>query len=73
MKKPRAEMSVRRVRQGSVEAGDSRVGGTMNERLVTMSQLSISAWANTGRPFPHYSRSEIPVFKTTLGARSDRD
>jgi hypothetical protein len=73
MKKSRQKMTVRRVPQGSREAADASVPGTMKMRLMLLSALSLSAWANTGRPFPSYSRAQMPVTKTSLTARSDRD
>jgi hypothetical protein len=66
-------MTVRRVSQGSREAGEARVEGSVDERLALVSTLSLSAWANAGRPLPSYRREEIPVRRTTLGARRDRD
>ena len=66
-------MTVRRVPQGSREAGESRVGGSVNERLALVSVLSLSAWANSGRPLPTYPRQEMPIHRTTLSARRDRD
>lgn len=69
----RSRMTVRRVRQGSREAAESRVEGTMDERLALVSVLSLSAWANSGRPLPVYRREDIPVCRTTLNARRDRD
>ena len=57
----------------SREAGDSRVEGTIDERLTLVSVLSLSAWENSGRPFPSYARSEMPIRVVRLGARPDRD
>lgn len=69
----RDAMTARRVPQGSREAGDARVGGSVDERLALVAVLSLSAWANTGRPLPGYSRDTMPVIRTTLRARRDRD
>ena len=66
-------MTVRRVPRGSAEEGDARVGGTIDERLALVSVLSLSAWADSGQPLPSYRREEMPIQRTTLGARSDRD
>ena len=66
-------MTVRRTRLGSPEAGDARVAGSLEERLRLLSVLSLSAWANSDRPLPAYSRDAMPVRRTTLTARSDRD
>ena len=66
-------MTVRRVPQGSREAGEARVGGSMDERLALVSVLSLSAWANSKRQLPVYRREEMPIRRTTLLARRDRD
>ena len=66
-------MTVRRVLQGSREAGDGRVGGSMSERLALVAILSLSAWRAGGRPLPSYTRPDMPVRRTTLTARTDRD
>jgi hypothetical protein len=66
-------MTVRRVPQGSREAADARVGGSVNDRLALVSVLSLSAWADSGRPLPAYRREDMPVRRTTLRARHDRD
>lgn len=73
MSPSRRPMTVRRVRRGSAEEGDARVGGSVDERLALVSVLSLSAWANSGRALPHLRRDEMPIRKTTLGARRDRD
>lgn len=73
MKRDRSQMTVRIVPLTSDEAGDARVNGTPDQRLALTSQLSISAWTNTGRPFPQYQRSEMPVRVTRLGAEHGRD
>lgn len=66
-------MTVRRVPQGSPEAGESRVGGSIDERLALASVLSLSAWANSGRLVPVYRRQDMPIRRTTLTHRRDRD
>lgn len=66
-------MTARRVARGSAEEGDARAGGSINDRLALVSVLSLSAWANSGRPLPSYRREEMPIRRTTLGARADRD
>jgi len=71
--KSREHMTVRRVAQGSPEAGDARVGGSADERLALLSLLSLSSWANSGRPLPSYRRQDMPIVRTTLGVRTDRD
>ena len=59
-------MTVRIVALGSNEAGDARVGGTVDERLALVAELSRRAWELTGRPMPAYTRATIPVQVTTL-------
>lgn len=66
-------MTVRRVPQGSPEAGEARVGGSIDERLALASVLSLSAWANSGRVVPVYRRQDMPIRRTTLTNRRDRD
>ena len=66
-------MTVRRVPQGSPEAGDARVEGAIDDRLALVGVLSLSAWANSGRPLPVYRRADMPIRRTTLLAQHDRD
>ena len=66
-------MTVRRVAQGSREAAEARVAGVMDDRLALVTVLSLSAWANSGRPLPVYRREDMPVRRTSLLARRDRD
>ncbi len=66
-------MTIGRVPLGSREADQATVGGSINERLALVSVLSLSAWANSGRPLPAYSRKDMPIQRTTLTARRDRD
>ncbi len=58
---PRREMTARVVPLTSREAGESRVGGTPSERLALLTELSLSAWALTGRPLPTYTRATMPI------------
>lgn len=62
----RRRMTVRIVPLRSSEAGDARVGGTADERLQLVAELSRRAWELTGRPLPSYTRATMPVRKTTL-------
>jgi hypothetical protein len=71
--KRRREMTVRQVPQGGREAAEARMGGSINDRLALVSILSLSAWADSGRPLPVYRREDMPVRRTTLLARRDRD
>ena len=69
----RRNMTVRLVPLHSREAGDSRVGGTVAERLALVGRLTEALWERARRPFPAYTRATMPVVITSLGARSDRD
>jgi len=62
----RKDMTVRVVPLRSKEAGDARVGGTADERLALLTELSRRAWELTGRPFPSYTRATMPVRVTML-------
>jgi hypothetical protein len=66
-------MTARRVAQGSREASEARVDGSINERLALVTVLSLSAWTNSGRSLPVYRRADMPIRQTTLLARHDRD
>jgi hypothetical protein len=61
MSQKRREMTVRVVPLQSAAAGDGRVGGTADERLKLLEELSRQMWIQTGRPFPTYTRAEMPV------------
>jgi hypothetical protein len=49
-----------------LQAEDSYVAGTIDERLALVARLSRRAWAATGRPIPRYTRATIPVVVTRL-------
>jgi hypothetical protein len=66
-------MTVRIVSLHSPEAGDSRVGGTMAERVALVTSLSEKLWELTRRPLPVYTRGTMPIVLSSLGARPDRD
>ena len=59
-------MTVRIVPLRSNEAGDARVGGTVDDRLALVAVLSRRAWELTGQPLPSYTRATMPVRVTTL-------
>ncbi len=59
-------MTVRIVPLAGKEASDGRVGGTIDERLSLLAELSRRAWASTGKPVPSYTRKTMPVRVTTL-------
>jgi hypothetical protein len=73
MTKKRAGMTVRIVPLHSAAASDARVSGTASDRLALVGILSARAWTLTGRPFPQYTRSTMPIRVTLLGERTDRD
>jgi hypothetical protein len=66
-------MTARIVSLQSREAGDSRVGGTVAERLALLAELSERAWQLTGRPLPTYTRATMPVVITELRAQTHGD
>jgi hypothetical protein len=66
MQNERRDMTARVVPLRSHEAGDARVGGTMEERLALLAEISRRAWALTGKPTPSYTRGTMPVKLTTL-------
>lgn len=57
----RRNMTARVVPLRSREASDSRVGGTAEERLALVRELSLRLWQQTGQPLPRYTRREMPV------------
>lgn len=59
-------MTVRIVPLRSPAAGDGRVGGTADERLGLLRDLSARMWKLTGRPVPEYTRKTMPVKRSTL-------
>ena len=73
MSTDRRQMTVRVVSLQSREASESRVGGTVTERLALVGELSEMLWARTRRPLPAYSRMTMPVVVTPLRPRLARD
>ena len=59
-------MTVRVVPLRSSAAAESRVGGTIVERLALVFALSESSWSLTRRPLPGYTRATMPVVVTSL-------
>lgn len=59
-------MTVRIVPLRSEEAGDGRVGGSPDECLAVLAELSRRMWELTGHPLPTYTRQTIPMKLTTL-------
>ena len=62
----RSRMTARVVPLASPEAGDARMGGTVEERLAAVAELTAEAWRLSGRPLPSYTRATIPVVVATL-------
>jgi hypothetical protein len=62
----RSRMTARVVPLSSPEAGDSRMGGTVEERLAAVTALTLEAWRLAGRPLPAYTRATMPVVIATL-------
>lgn len=61
-------MTIRLVPLRSAEGGDSRVGGTISERVALVGILSEDSWARTHRPLPTYTRATIPIVMKPLPA-----
>lgn len=66
MSEPRRDPTVRVLSLGSPEAAEATVEGTAEERLELVARLSEMSWRLTGRPWPSYTRSTVPVEVTTL-------
>jgi hypothetical protein len=62
----RSRMTGRVVPLTSPEAGDPRAGGSLEERLAAVAELSVEAWRLAGRPLPSYTRATMPVVLATL-------
>lgn len=54
-------LEVRVFRLGQEPRDDLRDSTTVEERLEMLRQLTERAWALTGRPFPSYTRANMPV------------
>jgi hypothetical protein len=57
----RSRLTVRIVPLASAEAGDPRMGGTVDERLEAVAALTAEAWRLAGRPWPAYTRETMPI------------
>jgi hypothetical protein len=62
----RTRMTARVVRLGSPEAGDARMGGTLEERVAAVAELTMNVWRLSGRPLPEYTRATMPVVLASL-------
>ncbi len=67
----RRRMTARVVPQGSAEASDSRMGGSVADRVAAVTLLTLEAWRLSGRPFPVYTRATMPVVRATLADHQD--
>lgn len=63
---PRRNITARVVPLESPEASDSRMGGTVDERVAAVAELTLQAWRLAGRPFPKYTRATMPIVRGTL-------
>jgi hypothetical protein len=57
----RAAWPIRRYRLGEEPGDDLSATTTAGERLAMVWELTLDAWALTGKPLPAYSRSETPL------------
>jgi hypothetical protein len=62
----RSRMTARVVPLTSAEAGDPRMGGTLEQRLDAVAALTAEAWRVSGRPLPQYTRATMPIVVRTL-------
>ena len=62
----RTRMTARVVPLRSPEAGDRRMGGTLEDRVAAVAELTTEALRLAGRPFPAYTRATMPVVLATL-------
>lgn len=69
----RSRMTARIVPLSSDEAGDPRMGGTVDERVAAVTELTLEAWRLSGRPLPSYTRATMPVVLTTLDQQGRED
>ncbi|MEX0691636.1 MAG: hypothetical protein WD934_05295 [Gemmatimonadales bacterium] len=62
----RSHMTARVVALSSPAAGDPRMGGTAQQRLAAVAELTAEAWRLSGRPLPTYTRATMPIRVATL-------
>jgi hypothetical protein len=65
-------MTVRVVPLTSAEAGDSRMEGTIDERVSAVAELTLEAWRVSGRSLPNYTRATMPIVVSTLKDQADQ-
>ncbi|MGQ0648892.1 MAG: hypothetical protein ACT4P7_15145 [Gemmatimonadaceae bacterium] len=66
MPSDRGRMTARIVPLRSDEAGDARMGGTPDERVAAVTELTLEVWRLAGRSLPSYTRATMPVVIATL-------
>lgn len=59
-------MTARVVPLGSAEADDSRMGGTVEQRVAAVTELTLQAWRLAGWELPRYTRATMPIAVRTL-------
>lgn len=64
-------MTARVVPLDSPEGADPKMGGTVEQRLAAVTELTLAAWAISGRPFPQYTRTTMPVVITALADQAE--
>jgi hypothetical protein len=62
----RSRMTAQVVPLTSAAAGDSRMGGTIDDRVAAVAELTVEAWRVSGLPFPAYTRATMPIAIGTL-------
>lgn len=62
----RRHMTARIVPLASEEAGDSRMGGTVDARVAAVAALTREGWRLSGRELPSYTRATMPVVVRSL-------
>ena len=65
-------MTARVVPLTSIEAGDARMGGTPEERLAAVAELTAEAWRLAGLPLPAYTRATMPILVAILQDHAGR-
>lgn len=66
MPSSRDRMTIQVTPLSSPEAGDPRMGGTVEERVAAVAELTLHAWRLAGRALPRYTRATMPVCRATL-------
>lgn len=61
MTKPRPDITIEIVPLHSDAAGDPRVGGTAEERLAIVTELTLLGWELSGKPMPTFTPANMPM------------